>query len=83
MTQVLIEKIDEIFVITLNRPDVRNAVDFGTAEQLAHAIEQFDHDPLAKVAVLCGAGGTFCAGADLKAISAVCTHCKQYILSLG
>lgn len=53
----------------LNRPDVKNAVDRTTAEKLAEAFRAFDADPEAKVAVLHGEGGTFCAGADLKAIA--------------
>ena len=52
----------------LNRPEARNAVDGPTAEALADAFRDFDADPDAAVAVLWGAGGTFCAGADLKAM---------------
>src|SRR5271166_2544986 len=54
----------------LNRPDVRNAVDGPAALELAEAFRGFDADEHMKVAVLTGAGGTFCAGADLKAIAA-------------
>jgi len=56
--------------VTINRPDVRNAVDGPTAGELADAFRGFDADQRVKVAVLTGAGGTFCAGADLKAIAA-------------
>ena len=56
-------------VITLDRPDKRNAVDAATAAALADAFRRFDADERAHVAVLQGAGGSFCAGADLKAIS--------------
>lgn len=59
---------DEIAVITLDRPEARNAVDGPTAAALADAFRRFETDDAAKVAVLTGAGGTFCAGADLKAI---------------
>ena len=52
----------------LDRPDVRNAVDGPTAAALAGAFTEFEADDGASVAVLCGAGGTFCAGADLKAL---------------
>ena len=52
----------------LDRPQARNAVDRGTATALADAFRAFDADPEASVAVLWGAGGTFCAGADLKAM---------------
>lgn len=53
----------------LARPQVRNAVDGPTARQLADAFREFEADPEAAVAVLWGEGGTFCAGADLKAMS--------------
>ena len=56
-------------VVTIDRPEVRNAVDGPTADALAAAFSAFDADESAKVAVLTGAGGTFCAGADLKAIA--------------
>lgn len=59
-----------VTTITIERPAVRNAVDRDTAAALAAAFRDFDTDPAASVAVLTGAGGTFCAGADLKAISA-------------
>jgi enoyl-CoA hydratase len=58
-----------VTVITIDRPEVRNAVDRRTAEGLAKAFREFDEDETAAVAVLTGANGTFCAGADLKAIS--------------
>ncbi|KAI8581343.1 hypothetical protein K450DRAFT_270210 [Umbelopsis ramanniana AG] len=68
---VRIEKPDKhIVVITIDRPEVRNAVDKATARQLADAFRDFDHDPELRVAILTGAGGRFCAGADLKAILA-------------
>lgn len=56
-------------VVTIDRPEVRNAVDRPTAAALAEAFAAFDADDDAAVAVLTGAGGTFCAGADLKAVS--------------
>lgn len=59
----------QIWIISINRPDVRNCVDRGTAEQLALAFSQFDQDPQARVAILTGEGGHFCAGADLKAVA--------------
>jgi enoyl-CoA hydratase len=58
-----------VTTIGINRPDVRNAVDRATAEALVAAFEEFDADPDAAVAVLYGEGGTFCAGADLKAVA--------------
>ncbi|MFC7304471.1 crotonase/enoyl-CoA hydratase family protein [Streptomyces monticola] len=54
--------------VVLSRPAVRNAVDGPTAAQLADAFRAFEADPDAAVAVLWGEGGTFCAGADLKAV---------------
>jgi enoyl-CoA hydratase len=56
-------------VVSLNRPERRNAVDRATAAELANAFRQFDAEPDLSVAVLTGAGATFCAGADLKAIA--------------
>jgi len=66
---IRIEKHDQITLVTINRPEVRNAVDRETAAQLAEAFRDFDADDGQAVAVLTGAGGTFCAGADLKAIA--------------
>ncbi|WP_251064204.1 crotonase/enoyl-CoA hydratase family protein [Streptomyces sp. ISL-44] len=66
---VLVHRKDAVTTISLNRPHVRNAVDLATAQALADAFRAFDADPEAAVAVLYGEGGTFCAGADLKAIS--------------
>lgn len=58
-----------IAIVTLNRPEVRNAVDGPTARELKAHFEAFDADEALSVAVLTGAGGMFCAGADLKAVS--------------
>jgi enoyl-CoA hydratase/carnithine racemase len=57
-----------IAVVTIDRPDVANAIDRPTAEDLAGAFRRFEDDADAAVAVLVGAGGKFCAGADLKAM---------------
>ena len=67
---VLIERDGPVTTVILNRPDVRNAVDRPTAKALAEAFLQFENDQGANVAVLWGAGGTFCSGADLKAVAA-------------
>jgi enoyl-CoA hydratase len=56
-------------IISINRPEARNAVDRATAEALADAFRAFDADDSVSVAVLTGEGGTFCAGADLKAVA--------------
>ena len=66
---VLIEKDNYISIITLSRPEVRNAVDRQTAQALAEAFRAFEADPDARVAVLTGDQGHFCAGADLKKIA--------------
>jgi len=58
-----------VAIITINRPEVRNAIDRATADALAAAFRQFDQDDALEVAVLTGAGGNFCAGADLKAVA--------------
>ncbi len=58
-----------VCIVTIDRPDVRNAVDGPTAELLADAFRKFDADDSLAVAVLHGADGTFCAGADLKGIT--------------
>jgi len=63
---VRIEKQDVVTTVILDRAEVRNAVDRATAEALAEAFRAFEADPAARVAVLWGANGTFCAGADLK-----------------
>ncbi|MEE2870403.1 MAG: crotonase/enoyl-CoA hydratase family protein [Pseudomonadota bacterium] len=65
---VLIEHIDNVCVITLNRPAQRNAVDRPTADAMRKAFEDFDNNPALHVAILTGAGGNFCAGADLSAL---------------
>jgi enoyl-CoA hydratase len=60
-------RVDDVVVVTIDRPEARNAVDRPTAAALAEAFRAFDADDRARVAVLTGAGGTFWAGADLKA----------------
>lgn len=69
MTETVhVETPGTVAIVTLNRPAVRNAVDGPTAAALADAFRSFDADASLHVAVLTGAGGTFCAGADLKAL---------------
>ncbi len=67
---IQLEQNGAVTIISLNRPHARNAVDRATAAALAAAFRAFDADETAAVAVLCGEHGTFCAGADLKAIAA-------------
>jgi enoyl-CoA hydratase/carnithine racemase len=66
---VLVESQGPVAIVTLNRWEARNAVDRATAAALADALRRFDADPTLAVAVVTGAGGTFCAGADLKAVA--------------
>ncbi|MBF6131442.1 crotonase/enoyl-CoA hydratase family protein [Nocardia otitidiscaviarum] len=65
---VRVERNGPVTTVILHRPAARNAVDGPTAAALADAFREFDADPTAAVAVLWGEGGTFCAGADLKAL---------------
>lgn len=58
----------EIAVVTIDRPEARNAINGDTANRLVESFEQFDADDALSVAILTGAGGYFCAGADLKAV---------------
>lgn len=64
---VLVERRGPVTVITLNRPKARNAVNLAMAKALERAVDAFEADPNAQVAVLTGAGGSFCSGMDLKA----------------
>ncbi|HMC39741.1 MAG TPA: crotonase/enoyl-CoA hydratase family protein [Acidimicrobiales bacterium] len=64
---VRVERRGPVLTVVVDRPAARNAVDGPTAAALAGAFAAFDADPDLAVAVLWGAGGTFCAGADLKA----------------
>lgn len=60
---------DPVLVVTIDRPEVRNAVDGPAAQELADAFRAFESDDSLNVAILTGAHGHFCAGADLKAMS--------------
>ncbi|MBB3676262.1 crotonase/enoyl-CoA hydratase family protein [Modestobacter versicolor] len=66
---VLTEVTDGVGVLTLNRPEAKNAVDLATTQALAAALDEFDARDDVAVLVLTGAGGTFCAGMDLKAFA--------------
>jgi enoyl-CoA hydratase len=67
---VLTERRDGVLLITLNRPQARNAVNSALAHGVAAALDELDSDDELKVGVLTGAGGSFCAGMDLKAFVA-------------
>src|SRR4051794_8563253 len=64
---ILTEERDGIFVITINRPDARNAVNGDVANGMAEALDRLDSDDALRVGVVTGAGGYFSAGMDLKA----------------
>lgn len=66
---VLTEQRDRILVITINRPEAKNAVDAAVSHALAAAADRLDDDPGLSVGILTGAGGSFCAGMDLKAFA--------------
>jgi enoyl-CoA hydratase len=68
---VHVEHDGRVTIVTINRPEARNAVDAPTAAKLADAFRTFEDDDNHDVAVLTGAGNTFCAGADLKAMNNV------------
>jgi enoyl-CoA hydratase len=70
MANLIIERDGAVNIVTINRPERRNAVDGATAEELTQAFRAFDADATSSVAILTGAGGAFCAGADLKALAA-------------
>jgi enoyl-CoA hydratase len=69
MGVVSFESEGSIAIVTITRPQARNAVDRETADALAAAFRRFDSDASLDVAILTGAGGCFCAGADLKAVA--------------
>lgn len=63
------ETLGEVYLVTIDRPEVRNCVDRETAEALADAFRHFDQEESLRVAILTGEAGCFCAGADLKEAS--------------
>src|SRR5258708_2402427 len=66
---VLVERDSPVLIVTINRPKTRNAVDNATAQALAAVFQDFENDAGLNVAVLTGAKGTFCSGADLREIA--------------
>src|SRR2546425_13041771 len=65
-TTLLLERTGAIATITLNRPEARNALDLVMRSELLTALDEVEADPQARVVVLTGAGGHFCAGGDVK-----------------
>ncbi|MDO5699472.1 MAG: crotonase/enoyl-CoA hydratase family protein [Dermatophilus congolensis] len=70
MSELLTEVRDGVLVVTINRPQAKNAVNGAVAEGIAAAMDELDSNPDLRVGVLTGAGGVFCAGMDLKAFVA-------------
>lgn len=70
MAPLLVERSGRVLLLTLNRPEVRNAIDKDTAEAIAAAIDEFEGDPGLSVGVIAGSENGFCAGMDLKAFAA-------------
>src|SRR5579884_3270648 len=68
--EVRVERQGPVLVVTLNRPEARNAVNRAVSEQVAAAMDELDGDRDLRVGVITGAGGTFCSGMDLKAFVA-------------
>jgi enoyl-CoA hydratase len=77
---VRVERLGPVITVIVSRPEARNAVNRSTQTALADAFRAFDADPEARVAVLWGEGGVFCAGADLKAIG---THDANRVVPMG
>jgi enoyl-CoA hydratase/carnithine racemase len=67
MSELLHDRADGVLVLTINRPERRNAIDLPTAEAIARALDELDDSPDLRAGVLTGAGGFFSAGMDLKA----------------
>ena len=70
MADALIEQRDHVLIVTMNRPQARNALSGPMMAIMREAWDRVDSDPSVRACVLTGAGGTFCAGADLKAMTA-------------
>ena len=79
--QVKVEVIEHVQIITLNRPQARNALDYETAQQLGAALDRLDADGSVALGILTGAGNTFCSGMDLKAFAA--TGQRPYVGDRG
>jgi len=80
---VLAERRENVLLITLNRPEVRNAVNAALAAGVAGALDQLDGDDSLSVGVLTGAGGFFCAGMDLGRSSVASRRGSETAASRG
>lgn len=65
--EVLVDVADGVMTVTINRPEAKNAINKAVAQGIAAAMDTLDSDNSIRVAIITGAGGTFCAGMDLKA----------------
>lgn len=65
-TELKVERLDGILLLTFNRPEARNAMTLAMSQAMVAALDQLDADPALRVAVVTGAGGNFCSGMDLK-----------------
>ena len=74
---ILTEVKDGVLVITINRPDAKNAMNKAGAEGIAAALDRLDAEDDLRVAILTGAGGTFCSGMDLKGFQADHRRCRR------
>ena len=63
---LIVDQTGAIATITLNRPEARNALDFAMRRELLTALDEIEASPTARVVILTGAGGHFCAGGDVK-----------------
>ncbi|HWM08915.1 MAG TPA: crotonase/enoyl-CoA hydratase family protein [Solirubrobacteraceae bacterium] len=70
MTPVRAEPDGDVLVVTIDRPEARNAVNLAVAEGIAAAVDRLDEDAALRAGIITGAGGNFCAGMDLKAFVA-------------
>ena len=68
---VLLDRRGAVMIITINRPEVRNAINAEAAQELSHAIDELEADERVEIAIFTGRGKFFCAGADLKAAAAL------------
>ena len=66
-SEVLVEHLDGMVIVTINRPAQRNAVNRAVSYGVCEALDEMDRNPAHRIGILTGAGGTFCAGMDLKA----------------
>jgi enoyl-CoA hydratase/carnithine racemase len=67
---LLVDRVDGIATLTMNRPEARNALDIRMREELVEALDEIERDPAVRAVILTGAGGHFSAGGDVKTMAA-------------